>query len=78
MKTRKILRDCGVCGDGVQHAMRGVARLHNLNLAGQANRPPRGRCHELPMNETAHAGPEVTSSSLMPLNRSSENGTWER
>ncbi|WP_427168529.1 transposase [Streptomyces sp. C1-1] len=34
MKTWKILRDCRLKGDGVHHAMRGVARLHNLNLAG--------------------------------------------
>jgi hypothetical protein len=34
MKTWKILRDCRLRGDGVHHAMRGIARLHNLNLAG--------------------------------------------
>lgn len=34
MKTCKILRDCRLKGDGVHHAMRGIARLHNLNLAG--------------------------------------------
>jgi hypothetical protein len=34
MKTWKILRDCRLKGDGVHHAMRGIARLHNLNLAG--------------------------------------------
>jgi hypothetical protein len=34
MKTWKILRDCRLKGDGVQHAMLGVARLHNLVLAG--------------------------------------------
>jgi hypothetical protein len=34
MKTWKILRDCRLKGDGVHHAMRGVARLHNLSLAG--------------------------------------------
>ncbi|MFD8005688.1 transposase [Streptomyces mirabilis] len=30
MKTWKILRDCRLKGDGVHHAMLGVARLHNL------------------------------------------------
>ncbi|KOU05776.1 transposase [Streptomyces sp. NRRL F-2295] len=34
MKTWKILRDCRLEGDGVHQAMRGIARLHNLNLAG--------------------------------------------
>lgn len=30
----KILRDCRLKGDGVHHAMLGVARMHNLALAG--------------------------------------------
>jgi hypothetical protein len=30
----KILRDCHLKGDGVHHAMLGIARLHNLTLAG--------------------------------------------
>lgn len=34
MKGWKILRDCRRKGDGVHHAMRGIARLHNLTLAG--------------------------------------------
>ncbi|MGW2288033.1 transposase [Streptomyces phaeochromogenes] len=34
MKTYKILRDCRLRGDGVHHAMLGIARLHNLTLAG--------------------------------------------
>ncbi|MEU5293514.1 IS5 family transposase [Streptomyces umbrinus] len=34
MKTWKILRDCRLRGDGVHHAMLGIARLYNLNLAG--------------------------------------------
>lgn len=34
MKTWKILRDCRLKGDGVHHAMLGIARLHNLALAG--------------------------------------------
>ncbi|MGQ4719258.1 transposase [Streptomyces anulatus] len=34
MKGWKILRDCRLKGDGVHHAMLGIARLHNLNLAG--------------------------------------------
>ncbi|MFD7853487.1 transposase [Streptomyces microflavus] len=34
MKTWKILRDCRLKGDGGHHAMLGIARLHNLNLAG--------------------------------------------
>lgn len=33
MKTWKILRDCCLKGDGVRHAMLGIARLHNPNLA---------------------------------------------
>ncbi|WP_327436504.1 transposase (plasmid) [Streptomyces sp. NBC_01201] len=32
MKTWKILRDCRLRGDGVHHAMLGIARLHNLAL----------------------------------------------
>lgn len=34
MKSWKILRDCRLKGDGVHHAMLGIARLHNLTLAG--------------------------------------------
>ncbi|QPP07527.1 transposase [Streptomyces bathyalis] len=34
MKCWKTLRDCRLKGDGVHHAMLGIARLHNLNLAG--------------------------------------------
>ncbi|WP_119581015.1 transposase [Streptomyces europaeiscabiei] len=34
MKAWKILRDCRLKGDGVHHAMLGVARLHNLALTG--------------------------------------------
>ncbi|MFI9824389.1 transposase [Streptomyces sp. NPDC052013] len=34
MKTWKILRDCRLKGDGVHHAMLGIARLHNITLAG--------------------------------------------
>ncbi|MFD5164186.1 transposase [Streptomyces hawaiiensis] len=32
LKTWKILRDCRLKGDGVHHAMLGIARLHNLTL----------------------------------------------
>ncbi|MGW4391792.1 transposase [Streptomyces sp. NPDC004685] len=34
MKGWKILRDCRLRGDGVHHAMLGIARLHNLALTG--------------------------------------------
>ncbi|MEF2528831.1 MULTISPECIES: transposase [Streptomyces] len=34
MKTWKILRDCRLKGDGVHHAMLGIARMHNLAVAG--------------------------------------------
>ncbi|MDQ0913091.1 hypothetical protein QFZ22_009076 [Streptomyces canus] len=34
LKTWKILRDCRLKGDGVHHAMLGIARLHNLTLVG--------------------------------------------
>lgn len=34
MKTWKILRDCRLKGDDVHHAMLGIARMHNLALAG--------------------------------------------
>jgi hypothetical protein len=34
MKNWKILRDCRLKGDGVHEAILGVARLHNLALAG--------------------------------------------
>ncbi|MGW2964870.1 transposase [Streptomyces sp. NPDC001220] len=34
MKTWKILRDCRLKGEGVHHAMSGIAYLHNLTLAG--------------------------------------------
>ncbi|WP_328838476.1 transposase [Streptomyces europaeiscabiei] len=34
MKGWKILRDCRLKGDGVHHAMLGIARLHSLALAG--------------------------------------------
>ncbi|MFD7026418.1 transposase [Streptomyces sp. NPDC059917] len=33
MKTWTILRDCRLKGDGVHHAMLGIARLHNLRRA---------------------------------------------
>ena len=34
MKTWKVLRDCRLKGDGVHHAMLGIARMHNLALDG--------------------------------------------
>jgi hypothetical protein len=34
IKSWKILRDCRLKGDGVHDAMLGIARLHNLTLAG--------------------------------------------
>ncbi|MFJ8719446.1 transposase [Streptomyces violaceus] len=34
MKSWKILRDCRLKGDGVHHAMLGIARIHNLTLTG--------------------------------------------
>lgn len=34
MKGWKILRDCRLKGDGVHHAMLGIARLYNLALTG--------------------------------------------
>ena len=34
MKNWKILWDCRRRGKGVQHAARGIARMHNLALAG--------------------------------------------
>lgn len=34
MKSRNILRGCRLKGGGVHHAMPGIARLHNLTLAG--------------------------------------------
>ncbi|MCX4834388.1 transposase [Streptomyces sp. NBC_01016] len=34
MKDWKILRDCRLKGDGVHHAILGIARLHNLALDG--------------------------------------------
>ncbi|NEB21386.1 transposase family protein [Streptomyces coelicoflavus] len=34
MKGWKILRDCRLKGDGVHHAVPGIARLHNVALAG--------------------------------------------
>ncbi|MFF9340199.1 MULTISPECIES: transposase [unclassified Streptomyces] len=34
MKTWKILRDCRLKKEGVHHAMLGIARMHNLALAG--------------------------------------------
>ncbi|MFJ3338885.1 transposase [Streptomyces sp. NPDC086766] len=33
MKTWKILRDCRLRGDGVHHAISGIAHMHNLMLA---------------------------------------------
>lgn len=34
MKAWKILRDCRLKGDGVHHAMLGIARFHNLAITG--------------------------------------------
>jgi hypothetical protein len=33
-KSWKFLRDCRLKGNGVHHAMLGIARLHSLALAG--------------------------------------------
>lgn len=38
MKTWQILRDCRLEGDGVHHAVPGIACLHNLGLDGSASR----------------------------------------
>jgi hypothetical protein len=35
MKTTKVLRDCRLRGDGVHHAMRGIARLYTLAVTGR-------------------------------------------
>ncbi|GLX48860.1 hypothetical protein Shyhy01_18100 [Streptomyces hygroscopicus subsp. hygroscopicus] len=34
MKSWKVLRDCRLEGDGVHHAILGIARLYNLTLTG--------------------------------------------
>jgi hypothetical protein len=34
VKAWTILRDCRLRGDGVHHAMHGIARLHNIALTG--------------------------------------------
>jgi hypothetical protein len=34
LKGRKILHDCRLKGDGVDHAVLGIGRLYNLALAG--------------------------------------------
>lgn len=34
MKTWKILRDCRLKGDGVHHAMLGIAHLYNVGRRG--------------------------------------------
>jgi hypothetical protein len=34
VKTRKILRNCRLNGDGVHHAVLGIAHLHNLAFTG--------------------------------------------
>lgn len=34
MKSCKLHRDCRLRGDGVHHAMLGIARLHNLTITG--------------------------------------------
>lgn len=34
MKSWKILRDGRLKGDGVQHAMLGIARLYSLSISG--------------------------------------------
>ncbi len=39
MECWKILRDCRPRGEGVRHAMREIARLHDLNFVGQGARP---------------------------------------
>jgi hypothetical protein len=44
MKCWKILRHCRLRGDGVHHAMRAIARLHNLNLEDRRAVP--ARVHE--------------------------------
>ncbi len=45
MKAWKILRDCRLKDDGVHHAMLGIARPHNLALAGRpSNQPGQQAC----------------------------------
>lgn len=39
MKSWKILRDCRIKGEGVRHAMLGIARMYNLALTGQGCGP---------------------------------------
>lgn len=34
MKSWKNLRDCRLKGNGVRHAMLGIARLHNVTITG--------------------------------------------
>lgn len=43
LKTWKVLRDCRLKGDGVHLAMLGIARMHNLTLAGKTSRPHNGQ-----------------------------------
>jgi hypothetical protein len=33
MKNDQIRRGCRQCGDGLQHAVHAIARMHNLALA---------------------------------------------
>ncbi len=61
MKGRKILRDCRLEGDGVHHAMPGIARLHDIVLAGQATRAD---CEHRP-----HVKPSVEGSPTAVVRR---------
>lgn len=45
MKTWKILRDCPLKGDSVDHAVFGIARLHHLLQAGQPSEQHRDAPH---------------------------------
>ncbi|GHI10184.1 hypothetical protein Scel_85050 [Streptomyces cellostaticus] len=50
MKGWKILRDCRLKGDGVHHAMLGIAHLHNIVLAGQTQQAQPQCCLTLPFD----------------------------
>ncbi|MFD4946646.1 transposase family protein [Streptomyces sp. NPDC058239] len=57
MKTWKILRDWRLKGDGVHHAMLGIARLCNLNLAGRASGRTVHRPHPHPVKDHCRTSP---------------------
>lgn len=76
MKTWKILRDCRLKGDGVHHAMRGIARLLISTLLGRAMaKPQAGISPASPSGGGVYRGHSAPTCSVTAA-RSASNRTY--